>query len=203
MDDDVQAKYAWTGSSPSDAAQIEQHLDEEKPEGAENESIEQIASADRIILNKCALVGKSSATKVASEEQCWDVAEIPIGDRVEAVGASDMKDALSKLEGRIRSINPHAPIIRAQFSQVYPKQLINLSAFELERVLEMDPEFLSMDPSAHVHDDSVSSVSWSFPGLELNVNKRQEWIGSLVRDLGTELFRYKGVLRSRVVSPQG
>ena len=75
-----------------------------------------------------------------------------------------------------------------------PKQLINLSAFEIERVLEMDPEFLSMDPGAHVHDDSVSSVSWSLPGLELNVNKLREWIGSLMNDLGTELFRYKGVL---------
>jgi len=33
-----------------------QHLDEEKPEGAENESIEQVAFADRILLNKCDLV---------------------------------------------------------------------------------------------------------------------------------------------------
>eukprot|EP00972_Heterocapsa_arctica_P049219 7244069-Heterocapsa_arctica.AAC.1 len=73
-------------------------------------------------------------------------------------------------------------------------QLVNLSAFELERVLEMDPTFLSGDPDAHVHDDTVSSVSWSLPGLELNVNKLQEWIGVLMQDLGADLFRYKGVL---------
>jgi len=30
--------------------------------------------------------------------------------------------------------------------------------------------------------------------MELNVNKLQEWISSLMQDLGTELFRYKGVL---------
>ena len=35
-----------------DANHIEQHLDEEKPEGAENESVEQVAFADRLILNK-------------------------------------------------------------------------------------------------------------------------------------------------------
>jgi len=58
----------------------------------------------------------------------------------------------------------------------------------------MDPEFLSADPSDHVHDDSVNSVSWSFPGLELNVNKLWEWIGSLMKEFGTSLFRYKGVL---------
>jgi len=47
---------------------------------------------------------------------------------------------------------------------------------------------------AHVHDDTVSSVSWSCPGLELNVNKLEEWIDSLKQNLGTELFRYEGVL---------
>ena len=34
-----------------DAKHVEQHLDEEKPEGAENEAIEQLAFADRVILN--------------------------------------------------------------------------------------------------------------------------------------------------------
>ena len=195
VDDDVKAKYRLDGIiTVVDAAHIEQHLDKEVAEGAENESIEQIAFADRIILNKCDLVGKSSATKAASEEQCVDVAETPDAKRVKIADVSDEEKALSKLEGRIRTINPHAPIMRAQFSQVDPKQLINLSAFELERVLEMDPEFLNMDPGAHVHDDTVSSVSWSFPGLELNVNKLQDWISSLMEDLGTELFRYKGVL---------
>ena len=35
-----------------DAKHVIQHLDEIKPEGVENESIEQIAFADRVILNK-------------------------------------------------------------------------------------------------------------------------------------------------------
>ena len=39
-----------------DAKHIEQHLDEEKPEGAENESVEQVAFADRLILNKIDVV---------------------------------------------------------------------------------------------------------------------------------------------------
>lgn len=195
VDDDISGKYRLDGIiTVVDAAHVEQHLDEEKPEGAENESIEQIAFADRIILNKCDLVGKSSATKTASDEHCRDVVGSTNGECVEAADASVVEEALGKLEGRIRSINPQAPIIRAQFSQVDPQKLINLSAFEVDRVLEMDPEFLSMDPGAHVHDDTVSSVSWSFPGMELNVSKLSGWIRSLMLDLGTELFRYKGVL---------
>lgn len=35
-----------------DAKHIIQHLDEEKPEGVENESVEQIAFADKVLLNK-------------------------------------------------------------------------------------------------------------------------------------------------------
>ena len=43
-----------------DAKHIIQHLDEEKPEGVENEAVEQIAFADRILLNKCDLVENES-----------------------------------------------------------------------------------------------------------------------------------------------
>jgi len=200
VDDEVKAKYRLDGIvTVVDAAHIEQHLDEEKPEGAENESVEQLAFADRIILNKCDLLKSGAVTKIEKENQCRDVAvddapkDAEMSDDIPMDDAA-FSEAFKKLEGRIRAINPHAPIIRAQFSQVDPKQLLNMSAFELERVLEMDPEFLKADPSDHVHDDTVSSVSWSFPGLELNVNKLQEWIGSLMQDLGTELFRYKGVL---------
>merc|ERR1719223_713591 len=39
-----------------DAKHIIQHLDDEKPEGVENEAVEQIAFSDRILLNKCDLV---------------------------------------------------------------------------------------------------------------------------------------------------
>merc|ERR1712070_1309849 len=43
-----------------DAKHVIQHLDEEKPEGVENEAVEQIAFADRILLNKCDLVDDES-----------------------------------------------------------------------------------------------------------------------------------------------
>merc|ERR1711988_2096398 len=43
-----------------DAKHIIQHLEDEKPEGVENEAVEQIAFADRILLNKCDLVENDS-----------------------------------------------------------------------------------------------------------------------------------------------
>ena len=142
-----------------DAKHIVQHLDEEKPEGVENESVEQLAFADRIMLNKIDLV---------SEEE------------------------LGNVESRIKSINGFAPIFHTENSIIDPKELVNIGAFDLERTLEMDPEFLDTE-AEHEHDDRVTSTSMKFEG-ELNVNKLQQYIGNLMRDHGENLFRYKGVL---------
>ena len=46
-------------------------------------------------------------------------------------------------------------------------------------MLGKDSDFLQSDGTDHVYDNTVSSVSWSFPGLELNVNELQVRIGSL------------------------
>ncbi|CAM9273906.1 unnamed protein product [Ectocarpus sp. 8 AP-2014] len=208
VDDEVQAKYRLDGIvTVVDAAHVEQHLDEEKPEGVENESIEQLAFADLVILNKTDLLCKKDekpAAAAAADGACNETdTPAPYGNNVmPPTDADTAKDAsktpaegaLAKLEARIRAINPSAPIIRSEFSRVPPKKLLNLSAFDLQRVLEMDPEFLESDGTDHVHDDSISSVAWSFPGLELNVNLLQLYISKLMQELGTELFRYKGVL---------
>merc|ERR1711972_535149 len=56
-DDYVQQHYRLDGIlTLVDAKHIVQHLDDEKPEGVENEAVEQVAFADRILLNKCDLV---------------------------------------------------------------------------------------------------------------------------------------------------
>ena len=49
-----------------DAKHIIQHLDDEKPEGIENESVEQLAFADRIMLNKIDLVNEEELANVES-----------------------------------------------------------------------------------------------------------------------------------------
>merc|ERR1712232_1323626 len=64
-DDFVQQKCSLDGIlTLVDAKHIIQHLDEEKPEGVENESVEQVAFADRILLNKTDLVEASYLDEV-------------------------------------------------------------------------------------------------------------------------------------------
>merc|ERR1711975_57961 len=56
VDDEVAAFCKLDGIvTLVDAKHIVQHLDEEKPEGVENEAVEQVAFADRLIVNKCDL----------------------------------------------------------------------------------------------------------------------------------------------------
>jgi G3E family GTPase len=63
--DEVQAFFRLDGIvTLIDAKHIEQHLDEEKPEGAENEAVEQVAFADRMLLNKTDLVTGADLTRV-------------------------------------------------------------------------------------------------------------------------------------------
>merc|ERR1719330_1062601 len=57
VDDDIKKMYSLDGiCTVVDAKHIIQRLDEEKPEGVENEAVEQLAFADRILLNKTDLV---------------------------------------------------------------------------------------------------------------------------------------------------
>ena len=160
VDDKVVERYRLDGIiTVVDAKHIIQHLDDEKPEDIENESVEQLAFADRIMLNKIDLVDE---------------------------------EGLKMVETRIKSINNHAPIFRTENSLIDPKELINIGSFDLDRTLEMDPEFLDTD-AEHEHDQRVTSTSARFEG-DLNVNKLERWIGTLMREKGEDLFRYKGVL---------
>ena len=99
---------------------------------------------------------------------------------------------LEEVETKIKSINRFAPMYHTQNSIIDPANLINIGSFDLEKTLEMDPEFLDTE-SEHEHDDRVTSTSSKFVGA-LNVNKLERWIGELMQSKGEDLFRYKGVL---------
>merc|ERR1712224_159508 len=160
VDDKVKKFFSLDGIiTLVDAKHIEQHLDEEKPEGAENEAVEQVAFADRILLNKIDLV---------TEED------------------------LERIEKRLRSINAFAPIIRCCKSEVSEDNVLNIKGFDLKRTLEMDPEFLNTD-GEHEHDTSVSSLSIIQKG-EVDLEAVQDWVGWVLREKATDIYRMKGVL---------
>jgi len=161
IDDDIQDMYQLDSViTIADAKYIRERLAEKKPEGVENEAVEQVVFADKIILNKVELAG----------------------------GEEDLK----AIEKELKALNPTAPIQRTNYSKVNPKDILNLKAFDLQRVLDFDPEFMDEDQE-HEHDSTVSSLGVKFVG---NVNQMllQSWIERLITVEGANLYRYKGVI---------
>ena len=65
VDDRVVERYKLDGIvTVVDAKHVIQHLDEEKPDDVENEAVEQIAFADRVLLNKIDLVSEGEIREV-------------------------------------------------------------------------------------------------------------------------------------------
>src|SRR6185312_214116 len=68
-------------------------------------------------------------------------------------------EELEAVEATIRSINKFAVIHRTQRAAVPIDQVLNRGAFDLKRVLAVDPDFLDGDDE-HEHSDDVTSVSF-------------------------------------------
>ena len=104
MDDELREEYSLDGIvTLVDAAHIEQQL------GRSDESTEQIAFADVLVLNKTDLVNGES---------------------------------LDRLETRLRDMNRMARVVRSERANVAVDTVLNLSAFDLDQVLERRPTFL-------------------------------------------------------------
>lgn len=100
-------------------------------------------------------------------------------------------EALEDLEKGIRSMNAMAKIYRTQNANIEMNQLLGIRSFDLEKALEIDPNFLGEE--AHEHDESVYSIAM-VESEPLNLEKLQDWIGDLLRNRGTDIFRMKGIV---------
>jgi len=65
------------------------------------------------------------------------------------------EEELAAVEARLRRLNPLAPIHRAERSNVPLETVLGRGAFDLERIVELQPEFLNPahGEPGHVHDE--------------------------------------------------
>jgi G3E family GTPase len=84
------------------------------------------------------------------------VEQIAFADQI-VLNKTDLvsEDDLRHVEARIKRINPLAPIHRAQRSNVPLDAIIGKHSFDLERITELEPEFLNPahGEAGHVHDE--------------------------------------------------
>ena len=130
-------------------------------------------------------------------------------------------EALAEVEAALRRINPLAPIHPVMRSEVALDAILDRGGFDLDRISELDPEFLNPGHGepGHVHDEhcghdhghghdhaghdhlahdhvaeaGIAGVSLS---LERPVNgqKVTAWLNKVLAELGPDILRAKGII---------
>jgi G3E family GTPase len=100
-------------------------------------------------------------------------------------------EELQAVEQRIRQINKFAVIHRTERAQLPIAQVLDQGAFDLNRVLARDPDFLADDE--HEHNEDITSLSFEVE-KPIDPEKFNAWIGVLLQDRGADLLRTKGIL---------
>lgn len=93
-------------------------------------------------------------TETAREQVA--MADYLLLNKTDLVAAAD----LARVETLARELNPHAQIFRTSHSQANLKELLDMHAFDLDRKIEADPEFLNELRNRHHHD--IESFSFEF-----------------------------------------
>jgi G3E family GTPase len=101
-------------------------------------------------------------------------------------------DELSSVEARIRAINPYARIHRTQKCAVPIAEVLDRNAFDLERIIEIEPSFLE-DGHHHHHDEAMQSISAKVSGT-VDPEKFMPWLSDLTQRQGPDILRCKGIV---------
>ncbi|WP_422041604.1 CobW family GTP-binding protein [Roseibium sp.] len=129
-------------------------------------------------------------------------------------------EELATVEARIRSINPYAVLHRSERCGIEIAKVLDRGAFDLDRILSLDPHFLEHGHAAHEcgpdcdhdhdhdhhhhhghghdhhhHDDAPHSVkSISLTAGDLNPDMFFPWISQVTQVQGPNILRLKGIL---------
>src|ERR1700678_619303 len=144
-------------------------------------------------------------------------ADVIVLNKVDLVSKAE----LAEVEARIRAINPYAKLHRTERCQVALADVLERGAFDLDRILEIEPEFLdggnghdhhdhdhhhghdhhhdhshdnhSTGGLKHYHDEDMQSLSLR-TNKPLDATKFMPWLQNLVAVEGQKILRSKGIL---------
>jgi G3E family GTPase len=127
-------------------------------------------------------------------------------------------DELSDVEARIRGINPYAKLHKTERAKIPLDAVLGRNAFDLDRILDLEPAFLEDEPDhhhhheqgdhhhdhdhkhaqahgglKHYHDEEMQSISLR-TDKPLDPDKFFPWVQDLVQKEGPNILRCKGIL---------
>jgi G3E family GTPase len=74
-------------------------------------------------------------------------ADVILLNKTDLVSAEELRE----VEARIRAINPYARLLKTQKANVPIEEVLNRGAFDLDRILEIEPAFLETGDDDHDH----------------------------------------------------
>ena len=133
-------------------------------------------------------------------------ADVIILNKTDLVTAAQLRE----VEARIRAINPYATLHRAQNCNVKIEDVLERRAFDLDRILDIEPDFLIPEDHdhdhahgdghehhhhglKHYHDEDMQSVAIRLDG-EVDPNRFMPWINRVTQEQGLDILRCKGIV---------
>jgi G3E family GTPase len=92
---------------------------------------------------------------------------------------------------RLKRMNPRAPVKKVHFGDAPLEEILDIRGFNLNAILELDPEFLADTP--HTHHDQVESFVFR-SDKPFDGDKLEQFLSGMIQVYGPDLLRYKGVL---------
>lgn len=133
-------------------------------------------------------------------------ADVILINKIDLVSPAELSD----IEARIRAINPYARLHHTERAGIPIDEVVGRRAFDLDRILDIEPAFLESDGHdhghhhdhghdhhhhglKHYHDEDMQSVSLRTE-KPLDPDKFFPWIQDLVAKEGPSILRSKGIL---------
>ena len=98
---------------------------------------------------------------------------------------------VQSLRQRLARMNPRAKVSESCHGVAALEDLLDIRGFNLNAILEIEPDFLS--DVAHTHDDDITSFVFR-ETRPMDLEKIEDFLGGIVQIYGTQLMRYKGIL---------
>ncbi len=133
---------------------------------------------------------KHAQQQLDSNEQARE--QIGFADRI-LLSKTDLvaREETDALLSRLKRMNPRAHYTEVHFGETAIKDILDVRGFNLNAVLDIDPDFLKDDH--HHHDDDIQSFVFNSERA-LDLEKIEAFLSLLIQTYGNDMLRYKGVL---------
>ena len=123
--------------------------------------------------------------------------QVGFADRI-LLTKTDLVDSgeVQTLRQRLARINPRASIAESQKGVAALEQILDIRGFNLNAILDIEPDFLS--DVTHEHDDDITSFVFR-ETKPLDLEDIEDFLSNAVQVYGPQLMRYKGILNIKGV----